>query len=350
MKEFFDDTARGLERLTCMTDLHLHLDGAISMESARQLAAMQGIQIPEKDEELRALMTVSEDCKDLNEFLEKFAFPCSLIQTKEGLEDAAYNLCRELKEHGVMYAEIRFAPQKSCDRGMTQREAIEAALAGMERSGLLCGLILCCMRGQDNRAENMETVDLCGEYLGKGVCALDLAGAEALFPTPDFEDVFAYARSKGIPFTIHAGEAAGPESVKTALNFGAARIGHGVRASEDEDLMKRLAAEKVPLELCPTSNLNTAIYADLSQYPLRTFLQKGIIVTVNTDDPSIEGTTIKREYQLLIDQFDLSWEEVRQLLVNSVEASFAPKELQARLLKKIEQEFGMNQNKMNQNQ
>ncbi len=330
-----------MEKLTCMTDLHLHLDGAISMESARQLAKLQGIEIPERDAELKALLTVSADCKDLNEFLEKFAFPCSLLQTKEGLEGAAFNLCSELKEQGVMYAEIRFAPQKSCDRGMTQRQAVEAALTGIQRSELPCGLILCCMRAADNRAENMETVELCGEYLGKGVCALDLAGAEALFSTRDFADVFSYARSMGIPFTIHAGEADGPESVRCALDFGAVRIGHGVRASEDESLMDRLAAEKVPLELCPTSNLNTAIYSDLSQYPLRTFLEKGIVVTVNTDDPSIEGTTIKREYKLLIDQFELSKEEVRQLMVNSVKASFAPEALKSELLQRIEREVAV---------
>ncbi|MBR1851730.1 MAG: adenosine deaminase [Lachnospiraceae bacterium] len=324
-----------------MTDLHLHLDGAISVESARQLAKLQDIAIPESEAALKNLLTVSENCKDLNEFLEKFAFPCSLIQTREGLEGAAYNLCEELKTQGVMYAEIRFAPQKSCDRGLTQREAIEAVLAGIKRSGLFCGLILCCMRAADNRAQNMETVELCGEYLGKGVCALDLAGAEALFPTKDFADVFAYARSKGLPFTIHAGEADGPESVKCALDFGATRIGHGVRAVEDEGLMERLATEKVPLEICPTSNLNTAIYSDLSQYPLRTFLERGIIVTVNTDDPSIEGTTIRREYELLIRQFGLSEKEVRQLLVNSVEVAFAEECLKTELLQKIEKEFAV---------
>ncbi|MBQ8118218.1 MAG: adenosine deaminase [Lachnospiraceae bacterium] len=328
-----------MRKLTCMIDLHLHLDGAISMESARQLAKLQDIPIPETDEALNALLTVSPDCKDLNEFLEKFAFPCSLLQTREGLENAAFNLCTELIAQGVMYAEIRFAPQKSCDRKLTQREAIEAVLAGVKRSGLPCGLILCCMRDADNQAENRETVELCGEYLGKGVCALDLAGAEALFPTADFADLFAEAGRRGIPFTIHAGEADGPKSVQCALDLGAARIGHGVRAAEDESLMERLAAAKTPLELCPTSNLNTAIYSDLSGFPLRKFMERGILVTVNTDDPSIEGTTIAREYELLIRQFGLSGDEVRQLLRNSVEASFAPEALKEKMREQIEAEF-----------
>lgn len=333
------ETKEIIQKLTCFTDLHLHLDGAVSAESARELAAMQNIQVPDDEDALLRLLRVSDDCRDLNEFLEKFAFPCSLLQTYEGLETAAYNLCTELTAQGIMYAEIRFAPQKSTDKGLTQREAVKAVSDGINRSGLECGLILCCMRGDDNRTENMETVDVCAEFLGNTVCALDLAGAEALFPTENFADVFEYARVKGVPFTVHAGEAAGAGSVKSALDFGASRIGHGVRAAEDERVLKRLSEAEIPLECCLTSNLNTALFKSAGEFPFRKLTDAGIIVTVNTDDPSIEGTDIKKEYSLFCETFSLTPEELKELILNSVRASFASDEAKKRMRKRIETEF-----------
>lgn len=328
-----------MKDLNCLIDLHLHLDGAISMDSARKLAALQNISIPEDDDELRTMMTVDPDCKDLNQFLEKFAFPCSLIQTPEGTEMAVYNLCSELKGQGVMYAEIRYAPQLCTEKGMTQRESVEAALRGIEKSGLPAQLILCCMRLADNYEANIETVNVAKQFFGKGVCLLDLAGAEALFPTESFADVFQYAKGLGIPFTIHAGEAAGPGSVKAALDLGACRIGHGVRSIEDADVMRRLIDSKIPLELCPTSNLQTCIYNDLSEYPIRKLMDAGVIVTVNTDDLAIEGTALKNEIEMLIDEFDLSDAEVKELLLNSVNASRADEDLKAKMRAKIESEL-----------
>ncbi len=327
-----------IENLTCMIDLHLHLDGAISVKSARELAKLQNIPVPESDAELKKLLTVEKNCADLNEFLERFAFPCSLLQTREALTTATYNLCEELKAQGVMYAEIRFAPQKHCEQGLTQQDAVEAAIAGVARANLSWPLILCCMRDADNRAENLETIDLCSKYLGKGVCAADLAGAEALYPTSDFTDIFAHATSLHVPFTIHAGEAAGPSSVTAALHMGATRIGHGIRATEDPSLLPDLT--RTPLEICPSSNLATATIPDLDHLPLRTLLNHNIPITINTDDPSIEDTTIKREYTLLINHFHLTKPEVRHLLETAATSTFAPPKVQKHLLNQIAAEFG----------
>ena len=177
--------------VTLTKAIDLHLDGVISLSSARQLARMQGFAIPESEEELKRLMQVSDDCKDLNEFLEKFAFPCSLLQTPEGQDTATFNLCEELRAQGLIYAEIRFAPSLSCEKGMTQKDAVKAALEGMNRSSFRANLILCCMRGND-AATNAETIRLTKNYLGKGVCAANLAGAEALYPNKDI--VFSAAR------------------------------------------------------------------------------------------------------------------------------------------------------------
>ena len=192
-----------------LIDLHLHLDGSLSLESVRDLARMQNIQVEADDEQLLKLLQVGPDCKDLNEYLEKFAFPCSLLQKPEAITRSVENLRRELKEQGLLYAEIRFAPQLHLLQGLTQRQVVQAAVDGLKEEGVKANLILCCMRGDRNREENLETIRLTAEFLGKGVCAADLAGAEALFTTEMFVDIFALARELGIPYTIHAGEAAG---------------------------------------------------------------------------------------------------------------------------------------------
>ena len=332
-------TPAELDALRCYIDLHLHLDGSLSLASVRRLAEMQGIEIPESDGEVRKLLSVSADCRDLNEYLEKFSFPGTLLQTREGLREAVRALAEELKTEGHIYAEIRFAPQKHCERGLTQEDAVAAALAGLALTDFSAQLILCCMRGDDNHAENLETVEVAAKYLGKGVCAVDLAGAEALFPTKDFEDVFALAQRLGVPAAIHAGEADGPESVRAALRFGAKRIGHGVRSAADPELMKLLAEQGVPLEVCPTSNLNTVVVSDIRDYPFRKLLDAGVRLTVNTDNRSVSATDIRREFTLLAEAFRLTRDEVKSLLLNAAEASFAPAEQRDELKRKIEASF-----------
>ena len=332
-------TPAELDALRCYIDLHLHLDGSLSLASVRRLAEMQGITIPASDEEVKKLLSVSADCRDLNEYLEKFAFPGTLLQTREGLREAVRALAEELKAEGHIYAEIRFAPQKHCEKGLTQEDTVRAALEGLALTDFPAQLILCCMRGDDNRAENLETVEVAAKYLGKGVCAVDLAGAEALFPTKSFGDVFALAEKLGVPATIHAGEADGPESVRAALGFGTKRIGHGVRSAEEPELMKRLADSGIPLEICPTSNLNTVVVEELKDYPFRKLLDAGVKLTVNTDNRSVSATTLRREFGLLAETFRLTRDEVKTLLLNAADASFAPEELRKELKQRIEASF-----------
>lgn len=309
-----------------MCDLHLHLDGSLSVATVRKLAQMQNMEIPEKDEDIIQKLTVSENCRNLNEYLEKFDFPCSLLQTGEAIALAVYNLQEEIKAEGMGYAEIRFAPQKHCEKGMTQDQVVQAAIAGLERSDFCANLILCCMRGEDNDRENYITLEMAAKYKERGVCAVDLAGAEALFPTDNYEDLFVHAKKMGLCFTIHAGEAAGPESVWKALSFGASRIGHGIRSLEDDRLMEFLVKNRIPLELCPSSNLNTGIYASMEEYPIQKFLDAGVLVTINTDNRSVSGTTIARELQKLADAHHLTEAQLDILSANAIEASFASRE------------------------
>lgn len=318
-----------------LIDLHLHLDGSLSLASVRDLAQLQNIAVEPDDEKLLNMLQVGPDCRDLNEYLEKFAFPCSLLQKSEAITRSVENLRRELKEQGLLYAEIRFAPQLHTLQGLTQHQVVEAAVKGLKADGVRANLILCCMRGDGNREENLETVRLTAEFLGKGVCAADLAGAEALFATGMFEDVFALARELGIPYTIHAGEAAGPESVYKALEFGAVRLGHGVRSVEDPALLEHLAREGVTLELCPTSNLNTSIFPCIEAYPLIPLMEAGVRVTLNTDNTTVSGVSLRSEWEKVIAAFHLTPEQIRSLQKNAAEAIFADAATKKWLLEKV---------------
>ena len=302
-------------------DLHLHLDGSMSLECARSLAKKQGIALPD-DKELLSRLRVSDDCRDLNEYLERFDLPLSLLQTADAISESVERLCNELQSQGLIYAEIRFAPQLHLQKGLTQEEVVLAAIEGLNRSDFFASLILCCMRGADNREANIETVRLVKKYLEKGVCAVDLAGAEALFPNEGFVDVINYARSLSLPMTLHAGEALGADSVASAIELGADRIGHGVRSIENPEILKSLAEKKIPLELCPTSNLNTRVFDDLKDYPIRTFLESGVLITVNTDNMSVSATTLAEEYQRLADALELTEADLKKIALCSISATF----------------------------
>lgn len=332
-------TTSNIEELTCFTDLHIHLDGSLSVNSVKKLAELQGIELEISDEEISHQLMVSEGCKDLNEYLTKFTFPNLFLQTAEGLTEATYTLCEELREQGLMYAEIRFAPQKHCEKGLTQKEVVKAAVAGVKRSTLPAKLILCCMRGNDIEAENIETVNTAAECLGDVVVAVDLAGAEALFPTSDFEQLFRLAKERGVPYTIHAGEADGPESVVNALNYGAKRIGHGVRSVENADLMRRIASEGITLECCPTSNLNTCVFSDYSDFPYNTFFDNNIRFTLNTDNISVSNTNIKKEFIHIHETFGIRRNEMVRMLTNAVDASFATDKEKELLYSKIKEQL-----------
>lgn len=307
-----------------------------------QLAKCADISLPyDNAESLRSLLQVEPDCRNLGEYLQKFDLPLQVLQTEETICLGVYFLVKRLSQDGLVYAEIRFAPQLHLSRGLTQQQVVAAAVKGLERGieefGLPAQLILCCMRGDSNREANLETVRVAKEFLHRGVCAVDLAGNEAAYPTADFADIFRLARELGVPFTIHAGEAAGPESIHQALFLGAKRIGHGVRAAEDEKLLPHLT--QMPLELCFTSNLQTKAVASEKEYPIKYLLAQGIPVTVNTDNMTVSGTSLRKEYRLLQEKLGLSADTLLTLARNAASAAFLPFEKQAALKTQIEKSF-----------
>ena len=311
-----------------VTELHLHLDGSLRPETVWELAKEQGIRLPaESAEEVKYKMEVPEDCRTLEEYLERFDLPLLVLQRADAIERVTYELVEDLAKEGVDYAEIRFAPQLSVNGGLTQDEVVEAAIRGAERGmktypEIRVGLILCCMRGADNEALNMQTVETAKKYLGPVVCAVDIAGAEGLFPTENFAPVFAKVREYGIPMTIHAGEAAGPDSMKKALSFGTKRIGHGVAAINDPELIRRLIDENVTLEVCVTSNYHTKVVPAIEMHPIHKLLDEGVHVTVNSDNRTCSRTTLQKEKEVLKEQLGFSDEEIEKMQEYAWEARF----------------------------
>lgn len=309
-------------------DLHLHLDGSLRPNTVWELAKEQGISLPAASrEELVSCLRVPEKCQSLTEYLERFDLPLLVLQKADALERVTYELVEDLAKQGLYYAEIRFAPQLSTKQGLRQAGAVEAAIRGLNRaladySTIRAGLILCFMRGEKNRRENEETLETAKRYFGKGVLAVDLAGAEALFKTADYEELFKKTREEGIPCTIHAGEADGPESVRKALEFGAKRLGHGVRAVEDEVLIKQIIREKVTLEVCPISNLHTKLAKSVKDHPIRRLFDRGVRVTVNTDNMTVSNTCLEREYAFLKEYYGFTDMEIETMNEYAREAAF----------------------------
>lgn len=327
----------------CYIDLHAHLDGSVTVDIAKKLAALQNIALPtDNDEELLALLSVPDSCESLNDFLQCFELPGRLMQMPEGLQNAVTLVLENMAQDGVIYAELRFAPQFHTLGGMTQEQAVQAAVAGLKNAPIPGNLILCCMRGEGNEKANEETLALAKKYLVKdhGVTAMDLAGAEALFPTVNYLGLFEEAKEAGIPYTIHAGEADGPESVRTAIQTGTKRIGHGVRSMEDEAVMELIREKGITLEMCPTSNRQTHAILDMKQYPLVRFLESGIRVTVNTDDMGIERTCLSKEFDYLKREFGLTEEQQKQVVLNATDAAFASEETKKMLREKILKVYG----------
>lgn len=312
-------------------ELHAHLDGCIDLKLAKELAKISRISLPSNDDKILSdILTVSKNCRDLNDFLKCFELPLSLLQTKDAISHAVYSISESMRNKNVVYSELRFAPQLHTKKGLSQEETVRAALEGVKKCNIPVNLILCLMRSDNNEKENYETLNTAKKYITScgGVVALDLAGAEALYPTANFKELFLTAKKDNIPFTIHAGEAAGDESVKAAIEFGAKRIGHGVRISrETAELIKN---KDIALEMCPTSNVLTKAVPKIEQHPVLDFLNMGLKVTVNTDDPAIENTTIKKEFERII-PLGLNENKAKKLYYNAADSAFTTHDMKEHL-------------------
>ena len=320
-----------LERLKQLPkiELHCHLDGSLSRAFLQERL---GRTVTDRE------LSVSRDCRDLAEYLEKFDLPLEALQDEEGLMGAGYDILRSMSEEQVIYAEIRFAPLLSVTGQMGTKSVIEALLRGLEKGkadfGVDYGVITCAMRHHSGE-QNEEMLKAAREYLGCGVCAADLAGAEAQYPMTEFMELFQKARALEMPFTIHAGECGNAQNIADAVRVGAGRIGHGI-AMRGNEAVKRLVREAgIGVEMCPTSNFQTKAVNREADYPIREFLDAGILVSVNTDNRTVSGTSMTEELELIQRLYGITDEEIRLLMRNAARTAFLSEDRKESLLRRL---------------
>jgi adenosine deaminase len=316
-------------------ELHCHLDGSMGLDVTRELLAQRGEQY--EIGELRQLLEAPMDCRSLAEYLEKFDLPIRCIQTEEGLRAAAYDLAASAAKEQVKYLEVRFAPSFSTGEGLSIVQILESVQAGLkeaeDEADIHTGIIVCGMRNL-SMEENLSMLRAARELYGAGVVACDLAGDENAYPTAQFAEFFELAKKLGVPFTIHSGECGSTENIRTAIELGVSRLGHGIAMAKDPSLMAECAEKRIGVELCPTSNLQTKAVRSMEEYPFMQFFKAGIPLSVNTDNRTVSRTTCTAEAALLQRTYQLSPEDFAKIYRDSVEMSFATDEVKEILLKK----------------
>lgn len=295
-------------------ELHVHLDGSIRPTTISELLDISL-------EEAIKFSTVSNKTNSLKEYLDKFDIPLKIMQTKENLVRVSKELAEDLQNDNVIYAEIRFAPNKHLEQGLTLDEVITSILKGLREVQIKTNLILCMMRG-DSFNKNLKVIKYAKKYLGQGVVGIDLAGNESAYPVNDYKELFDIAKKEDIPFTIHAGEADGALSIINAINLGAKRIGHGVHAIESEEALNLIKEKDITLEVCPKSNLDTNIYNKIEEHPIKKLFDKGIKVTLNTDNRTVSNITLNETYEELKDTFKFTDEDFIRMNKNAIECAF----------------------------
>ncbi len=320
-------------------DLHCHLDGSLRPGTVRELwDALPPGERPPISGPVEEAVLPHVPCS-LEEFLQAFRITVALLQRAEALERAAYELGADAAAENVVYLEIRFAPLLHLARGLTPNEVVEAVLAGAKRAEkeypIRTGVILCGMR-QEPPERSAAVARLAVRLRDRGVVGFDLAGPERGFPLSIHAEAIRIARDGGVHLTLHAGEGCCPEHIAEALDLGAERIGHGVYLFQDPATERRVRELRIPLEICPTSNLQiSGILRTLSDHPLKRYLDLGIPVTVNTDNRLMSRTSSTDELWRVVEAFNLGPDEVRTILLSSVDASFAPEPVRRELAHQI---------------
>lgn len=312
-----------------MIELHIHLEGSVRPQTLLDLALEQGAYLPTYDvKALERYLRVPNSCTDLAEYLKRFDLAFTVLQEKKAIRRAVYELVRDLDDQGVLYAEIRMIPQYHTLRGLSQSQVVEAAITGIRRGvedsrRIRANLILCTVRGADEK-DNFATIVEAMEYLRRGVAGMDLVGDEENYPTEMYVEQFQVLNQEGIPFCVHAGEKAGPDSIRLAIKNGALRIGHGIHAYEDPDLVELIKERGIALEICPTSNLQTGVVTDIREHPIKRYYDAGVRVTVGTDDMVVCDTTLRKEYTLLSETFGWTKEDFKKMNQYAIDAAFLP--------------------------
>lgn len=310
-------------------DLHLHLEGSIDPATLLELRKRHG------KEGTLAEMEQLYRYRDFPGFLQAFKTVTEDLQMAEDYELITYQLMKKLKAENVLHAEVYVSVGICLHRQQDFRALFEGLDRGRDRGERDFGISLLWIFDAVRQfgAEAARPVfELAASYRDRHVVGIGIGGDEQKAPPELFREVYAYAAESGLRLTAHAGEYAGAESVWGALNLRAERIGHGLTAAQDPELVEELATRQIPLEICLTSNLRTGCCAALAEHPVRNYFDQGVMITLNTDDPAMFGTSLAREYQLAQQTFAFTDEHLRELARNSFEASFLPAERKLQFL------------------
>lgn len=327
-----------------MIELHIHLEGSIRPQTLLELALEQGAYLPTYDvKALEHYMRVPNQCEDLSEYLKRFDLAFTVLQEKKAIRRAMYELVTDLDRQGILYAEIRMTPQYHTLRGLSQSQVVEAALSGMRRAveegrRIRANLILCTVRGADEK-DNFATIVETIQHLRRGVAGMDLVGDEVKYPTEMYVEQFKLLKQEGIPFCVHAGEKTGPYSIRLAIKNGALRIGHGLHAIDDPDLVELIRERHIALEICPISNLQTGVVKDMASHPIKRYYDAGVRVVVGTDDMIVCNTTLPKEYRLLAQTFGWTKDDFRKMNEYAIDAAFLPSMEKERLRYLLEETY-----------
>ena len=300
-------------------ELHLHLEGTVTAETLRELRTRHGS--PGSLAEVEALYQY----QDFFGFLMAFKTLTEDLKTPEDYEFITYRLMEQLKRENVLHAEVYVSVGVCLWRKQDFRSLFEGLERGREHGEKELGISLVWIFDavrQFGLDAAQQVFELAAEFRDRNVIGVGIGGDELKGPPELFREAYRYAANQGLRLTVHAGESAGPQSIWGALNLGAERIGHGLTAFEDPDLIEELAVRQIPIEICLTSNLRTGCCAKIADHPVRRYFDQGLMLTLNSDDPGLFQTSLVKEYQLAQTEFGFSDDHLRELARNSFEASF----------------------------
>jgi adenosine deaminase len=326
------------------TDLHVHLDGSLRLDTIIELARSQQVKLPTEDREgLFKLIYAGEVCRSLDDYLKAFDITLSVMQTWESLERTAFELAEDAWKEGVRYIEVRYAPMLHTRGGLSLTQVVEAVLKGLRqakrRYGIRYGLILCGIRSMSAES-SLRMAELAVAFKHRGVVGFDLAGSEVNNPAREHQRAFQLILDNNINCTAHAGEAYGPDSIAQAIHkCGAHRVGHGTRLREDGDLLNYVNDHRIPLEVCVSSNLQTKAAPSWEAHPVDFYVDYGLRVTINTDNRLITDTTVSRELWLCHQHYGWSLDQIKEIVVAGFKSAFLPYREKADFLREITREL-----------
>ncbi|HET9306807.1 MAG TPA: adenosine deaminase [Candidatus Sulfotelmatobacter sp.] len=310
-------------------ELHLHLEGAVEPATLLELRRQHGEQATLAETEFLYRYT------DFGSFLMAFKEVSAHLRGPDDYELVTYRLMQQLKEENVLHAEVYVAVGVCLYRKQDFAAIFEGLERGRARGARDFGVSLLWIFDATRHfgvEEAQKVFELAARYKNRHVVGVGIGGDEVKAPPELFRSVYAYAQDHGLHLTAHAGETASPESIWGALNLHAERIGHGLTAAQDPDLVEELAYRQIPVEICITSNLRTGVCKSAADHPVKNYFDQGLMITLNTDDPALFGTSLAREYQFAQDSFGFTEEHLRELARNSFEASFLLAEKKLELL------------------